>query len=112
VVSELVEQGTRNCQAAAGFAVMARHLAAEVLFDGRPRIREGSDRAAVFKPQDVFDRFIGPRRTPVGENVAADLAKGGLEKHEGVAVQRPTCRFTQLVDRAVKRIQSVVEIGE
>src|SRR5207237_3170396 len=111
-VAELVEKRARHGETASGFVVVSRHLARKVLVDREARVAERRHERVAVEAKRVLHRPLDTRRTAVREDVATDLAEGGLEEDEGAVVLRPARGFAQKLDRAVQDVQTSAKLRE
>src|SRR5690348_5437933 len=112
LVAELVEQRPRHREPASGLALVPRHLAAQVLVDRRSGVRQRCLDDAADEPQPIVDAVVCGGGAAVGQHVAADLAKGGLEqKKTHVAGIATGCR-PQAVDRRMQDLEPFLEPGK
>jgi hypothetical protein len=79
---------------------------------GGSAIDELRNSGAVVEPKPKFDRGIGPGRTPMSEDIGPDFRECDLEAHEVAVVLAAASRFTQPLNRLMKRLQSVIEMAE
>jgi hypothetical protein len=83
-----------------------------VVVHGWAWIGERRDGVALGELQDIFDVMVNAGRTPMGEDVGANLAEGGLEEHDLAVVDLAADRHAQELDGLVEDVQSFVKPAE
>src|SRR5579864_5083864 len=80
LVAELVQKRPRHREAASRLTLVTRHLARQVLVYRSSGVGERCFHDALHELQPILDRLLCAGGPAVGQHVAADLAKRGLEE--------------------------------
>src|SRR5690348_7021926 len=112
LVAELVQQRPRHRETTSGLALVAWHLARQVLVDGSSEVGQRRFHDAADELQPVVDRVLCAGGPAVGQHVAADLAKRGLEEQKADVARFSAGGRPQAVDRPVQDLEPLLEIGK